>query len=92
MALVGLGNLAVKVKDVDAARDWYVAAGASAGPVEEWQGMRRCDVALGTQLGRLEPFFGPEVVSGRFGTRRIAFVDSPGGVRLEFMEQLEDPA
>ena len=29
------------------------------------------------------------VVSGPSGTRRIAFVDAPGGVRLEFMEQLE---
>ena len=29
------------------------------------------------------------VVSGPSGTRRIAFVYAPGGVRLEFMEQLE---
>lgn len=34
--------------------------------------------------------WGPEVVSGPFGTRRIAFVAAPGGMRLEFMEQLED--
>ena len=27
-----------------------------------------------------------------FGTRRIVFVDAPGRMRLEFMEQLEDPA
>jgi hypothetical protein len=32
--------------------------------------------------------WGPRVVSGAFGTRRIAFVDAPGGMRLEFMEQL----
>jgi hypothetical protein len=32
--------------------------------------------------------WGPEVVSGAFGTRRIAFVEAPGGIRLEFMEQL----
>lgn len=32
--------------------------------------------------------WGPEVVSGTFGTRRIAFVEAPGGIRLEFMEQL----
>ena len=36
--------------------------------------------------------WGPRVVSGSFGTRRIAFVEAPGGIRLEFMEQLEDPA
>jgi len=32
--------------------------------------------------------WGPDVVSGPFGTRRIAFVEAPGGIRLEFMEQL----
>jgi hypothetical protein len=32
--------------------------------------------------------WGPAVVEGAFGTRRIAFVDAPGGMRLEFMEQL----
>ncbi len=37
--------------------------------------------------------WGPAVVSGpTFGTRRIVFVDAPGNTRLEFMEQLEDPA
>jgi hypothetical protein len=36
--------------------------------------------------------WGPEVVSGpTFGTRRIVFVDAPGAMRLEFMEQLEVP-
>jgi catechol 2,3-dioxygenase-like lactoylglutathione lyase family enzyme len=35
--------------------------------------------------------WGPEVVSGPFGTRRIAFVEAPGGIRLEFMEQLGPP-
>jgi catechol 2,3-dioxygenase-like lactoylglutathione lyase family enzyme len=35
--------------------------------------------------------WGPAVVEGTFGTRRIAFVDAPGGIRLEFMEQLEPP-
>ena len=35
--------------------------------------------------------WGPAVVKGAFGTRRIAFVDAPGGIRLEFMEQLEPP-
>jgi hypothetical protein len=36
--------------------------------------------------------WGPRVVSGpTFGTRRIVFVAAPGNMRLEFMEQLEDP-
>jgi catechol 2,3-dioxygenase-like lactoylglutathione lyase family enzyme len=33
--------------------------------------------------------WGPAVVEGPFGKRRIAFVEAPGGIRLEFMEQLE---
>ncbi len=35
--------------------------------------------------------WGPAIVEGAFGTRRIAFVDAPGGIRLEFMEQLAPP-
>ncbi len=35
--------------------------------------------------------WGPAIVEGAFGKRRIAFVDAPGGIRLEFMEQLEPP-
>jgi hypothetical protein len=35
--------------------------------------------------------WGPAVVEGAFGTRRIAFVEAPGGIRLEFMEQLAPP-
>ncbi len=36
--------------------------------------------------------WGPAVVSGpTFGHRRIAFVNAPGGMRLEFMEQLDEP-
>lgn len=35
--------------------------------------------------------WGPETVEGAFGTRRVAFVDAPGGIRLEFMEQLAPP-
>jgi hypothetical protein len=35
--------------------------------------------------------WGPAVVEGAFGTRRIAFVDAPGAMRLEFMEQLAPP-
>jgi|SRR4051812_43480723 hypothetical protein len=33
--------------------------------------------------------WGPQVVEGPFGRRRIAFVSAPGGIRLEFMEQLD---
>jgi len=36
--------------------------------------------------------WGPAIVEGAFGKRRIAFVDAPAGMRLEFMEQLESPA
>ena len=46
---------------------------------------------LDAELARHEVLWGPRVVSGTFGTRRIAFVEAPGGIRLEFMEQLEDP-
>ena len=35
--------------------------------------------------------WGPQIVEGTFGRRRIAFVEAPGGIRLEFMEQLAAP-
>ena len=35
--------------------------------------------------------WGPKIVEGTFGRRRIAFVEAPGGIRLEFMEQLAAP-
>lgn len=38
-----------------------------------------------------EVVWGPATVEGAFGTRRIAFVEAPGGIRLEFMEQLAPP-
>jgi catechol 2,3-dioxygenase-like lactoylglutathione lyase family enzyme len=40
-------------------------------------------------VGR-EVRWGPAEVEGSFGRRRIAFVDAPGGFRLEFMQQLDD--
>ena len=43
---------------------------------------------LDAELEGHEVLWGPEIVSGAFGTRRIAFVAAPGGIRLEFMEQL----
>jgi catechol 2,3-dioxygenase-like lactoylglutathione lyase family enzyme len=36
--------------------------------------------------------WGPAEVRGAFGRRRIAFVEAPGNIRLEFMEQLDDSA
>ncbi|MBA3303130.1 MAG: VOC family protein, partial [Acidimicrobiia bacterium] len=44
---------------------------------------------LDRELAGHDVVWGPEVVSGTFGVRRIAFVTAPGGIRLEFMEQLE---
>jgi hypothetical protein len=46
---------------------------------------------LDAQLEGHRVVWGPAVVSGPFGTRRIAFVSAPGDMRLEFMEQLEPP-
>jgi catechol 2,3-dioxygenase-like lactoylglutathione lyase family enzyme len=46
---------------------------------------------LDAELARHEVLWGPRIVSGVFGTRRIAFVEAPGGIRLEFMEQLAPP-
>lgn len=43
---------------------------------------------LDAELARHVVVWGPQVVEGAFGRRRIAFVDAPGGIRLEFMEQL----
>ena len=36
--------------------------------------------------------WGPTEVEGPFGRRRIAFLEAPGNIRLELMEQLDDPA
>jgi catechol 2,3-dioxygenase-like lactoylglutathione lyase family enzyme len=44
---------------------------------------------LDAELDGHEVVWGPEVVEGSFGRRRIAFVAAPGGIRLEFMEQLD---
>lgn len=47
---------------------------------------------LDAELVGHDVIWGPAVVSGAFGTRRIAFVEAPGGIRLEFMEQIEPSA
>jgi len=46
---------------------------------------------LDTEIAGHDVIWGPVVVEGAFGTRRIAFVNAPGGIRLEFMEQLAPP-
>ena len=46
---------------------------------------------LDAQLEGHEVLWGPQVVEGAFGTRRIAFVAAPGGMRLEFMQQIAPP-
>jgi catechol 2,3-dioxygenase-like lactoylglutathione lyase family enzyme len=123
--ITGMANLAVKVADVDAAAEWYVARGFEVRDRMRWNGIERADVFLGpiqitlfdraiyeqgaysvgaegflhpalfcddldAQLAGHTVIYGPEIVSGPFGRRRIAFVEAPGGIRLEFMEQLPD--
>ena len=44
---------------------------------------------LDAELAGHDVVWGPAIVEGPFGRRRIAFVTAPGGIRLEFMEQLE---
>src|SRR6476620_9996318 len=117
-----MANLAVKVADLDAACDFYGAAGGDVRDRMEWGGGERADVFLGPVMitlftravyedsvelpaeGFLHPAFftddldaeleghavvwGPESVAGTLGRRRNAFVDAPGGIRREFMEQL----
>ncbi len=46
---------------------------------------------LDAELVGHQVVWGPSVVEGTFGSRRIAFVEAPGGIRLEFMEQLAPP-
>ena len=46
-------------------------------------------VAKGATHGpQFDVVWGPAIVEGAFGRRRIAFVSAPGDMRLEFMEQL----
>ena len=45
---------------------------------------------LDAELDGHRVVWGPAVVQGAFGRRRIAFVEAPGGIRLEFMEQLPE--
>ncbi len=125
MTVTGLGNLAVKVSDLDAAVSFYQQAGATISDRGPWHGGERADARLGPVLITLftraiyedtvplpaEGFlhvalftddldgelagrpvlWGPAEVEGAFGRRRIAFVEAPGGTRLEFMEQLAPP-
>lgn len=124
--ITGLGNLAVKVTDLDEAISFYQSTGASVRDRAQWGTGERADVYFGTlqltlfteaiyedsvevppegflhiafftdnldhELEGHEVLWGPAVVEGTFGTRRIAFVSAPGGMRLEFMEQLALPS
>ena len=124
MTFIGFGNMAAKVADLDAALDFYRAAGGVVSERGPWHGGERADVHFGSVQLTLftravyeeamdlpdECFlhfsvftddldaairgrdlrFGPTEVEGGFGRRRIAFVDAPGGFRLEFMQQLDD--
>jgi catechol 2,3-dioxygenase-like lactoylglutathione lyase family enzyme len=125
MAIMALANLALKVRNLDAALAFYQSAGFETTDPIDWQGARRAEVYLGplqvtlftraiyedvcslpdecflhpallcddldAQLVDQTVLWGPAVVEGGFGVRRIAFVEAPGGIRLEFMEQLEEP-
>jgi len=125
VAIIGMANLAIKVRDLDGACSFYAALGAQVRDRMVWNGLERADVFLGPLMitlfnraiyedrvevppeGFLHPallsdnldadlegqtvVWGPEIVTGTFGRRRIAFVAAPGGMRLEFMEQLEPP-
>ncbi len=46
---------------------------------------------LDRELQTHDVIWGPAVIEGTFGKRRVAFVRAPGDIRLEFMEQLEPP-
>lgn len=123
MAVTGMANMAVKVADLDAACEYYRAAGGEVRDRMQWNNGERADVYLGAVMitlftraiyedsvelpaeGFLHPalftddldreleghdvIWGPEIVEGAFGKRRIAFVAAPGNMRLEFMEQIE---
>jgi catechol 2,3-dioxygenase-like lactoylglutathione lyase family enzyme len=41
--------------------------------------------------GELNIVWGPGEVRGSFGHRRIAFLEAPGSIRIELMQQLEEP-
>jgi catechol 2,3-dioxygenase-like lactoylglutathione lyase family enzyme len=118
-----MANIAVKVADLDAACEFYRAAGAEVRDRMPWNNGERADIFLGPVMitlftraiyednvdlpaeGFLHPalftddldgeleghdvIWGPAVVEGAFGKRRIAFVSAPGNIRLEFMEQIE---
>jgi catechol 2,3-dioxygenase-like lactoylglutathione lyase family enzyme len=122
MAVTGMANIAVKVADLDAACQFYAAAGGEVRDRMHWNNGERADVFLGPVMitlftraiyedsvelpaeGFLHPalftddldreleghdvVWGPHIVEGAFGKRRIAFVSAPGNMRLEFMEQL----
>jgi catechol 2,3-dioxygenase-like lactoylglutathione lyase family enzyme len=126
MTVTGLGNLAVKVSDLDAAVRFYEEAGATVRDRGPWHGGERADAHLGPvqitlftralyedelslpddcflhlamftddvdgEVAGHRVIWGPGEVEGTFGRRRIAFVEAPGQMRLEFMQQLDEPS
>ena len=123
MTVTAVANLAVKVRDIEAAAAWYRGIGATVSGPDAWEGGQRADVRLGAlqltlftralyedrtelpaegflhaalmsddldhDLAGLRPLWGPEVIRGPFGVRRVVFFEAPGGIRLELMEQLD---
>lgn len=124
MAITSVANMAIKARQIESAVERYRGLGAQVGPIEEWNGVRRCDVVLGdlavtlftraiyesetddlpdgvlhfacftddfdNDVAQHDIFWGPQVVSGGFGVRSIAFTRIDG-TTIEFMKQLEAP-
>jgi catechol 2,3-dioxygenase-like lactoylglutathione lyase family enzyme len=82
---VFLGPIQITLFD----RAIYETDGYSVGAVGFLHPALFCD-DLDAQIAGHDLLYGPVIVSGTFGRRRIAFVEAPGGIRLEFMEQLAD--
>jgi catechol 2,3-dioxygenase-like lactoylglutathione lyase family enzyme len=125
VGITGFSNIALKVRDVDAAARIFEGLGAISGQPEDWEGSRRVDLMMGpvaitlfdralyedlvdlpeecflhvvfyvddldAAIEGMEVLWGPSVVKGSFGVRRIAFVEAPGGIRVEYAEQLQPP-
>lgn len=45
---------------------------------------------LDADTAGMNPLWGPTVIHGEFGSRRVAFFEVPGNIRLEYMEELPD--
>ena len=106
MSVTGLANLAVKVADLDSAVAFYESSGAEVRDRMVWHGGERADVYLGPVMITLftraiyedevdlpaEGFLHPALFTDDLDAELRGFVEAPGGIRLEFMEQLAPPA